>query len=80
VIAVPVIVLALALGYVVGAAHQTGRIHDRKCDEWIAHLRQAAMAPAFTPAIEPPTIDLRPLASDAEVAMFERELSGAVLQ
>jgi len=79
VIAVPVIVLALALGYVVGAAHQTGRIHDRKCDEWIAHLRQAAMAPAFASALEPPTIDLVP-ASDGEVAMFERELSGATLQ
>ncbi|HUI12995.1 MAG TPA: hypothetical protein VL048_05940 [Xanthobacteraceae bacterium] len=79
-IAVPVIIAALALGYIVGAAHATGRIHDRKCSEWTADLRARAMAPAFAPRIEPPTIDLRPLADDAEVAMFERELSGAVLQ
>lgn len=79
---VVVIVLALALGYVVGAAHTTGRFHDRQCTDWLADMRKAVMVSALSPKpkLEAPTIDLRPLASDAEVAMFERELSDASLQ
>ena len=47
------ILVAFALGLLAGATYATGRIHTRRCAQWISEMRAAAMAPAFVITVRP---------------------------